>query len=216
MGWQRARTDEQKESRRQAILTAATELLAESRPEEVSFNAIARQTGLAKSNLYRYFGSREEILLHILGEDLAEWMEAMVAAVEAVGPEAEADTIAHALAACAAARPRMFMLLGQLAAVLEQNVSDEALYDFKIGLRDLAVETSQRLHAAIPRLTPEHAYQLGVHQFILLQGLWPNANPPEVVKRVMQRPELCAMHVTFEVALEQSLALVLRGMLVAR
>ena len=61
--FERARQPEQKELRREAILEAATELLAEKGLHDISLSAIARRAKLSKANLYRYFESREAIFL---------------------------------------------------------------------------------------------------------------------------------------------------------
>ncbi len=70
MSYQRARRPEQKEERREAILAAARDLAVERSVRAVSLGDIAREVGLAKSNLLRYFESREEIFLTLL---LREW-----------------------------------------------------------------------------------------------------------------------------------------------
>ena len=72
MSYQRARRPEQKEERREAILAAAHALAVERSVRAVSLGDIAREVGLAKSNLLRYFESREEIFLTLL---LREWEE---------------------------------------------------------------------------------------------------------------------------------------------
>ena len=61
--FQRARDPEQKEQRRQDLLAAARRLIVAHGVAAVGLSDIAREVGLAKSNLYRYFASREEILL---------------------------------------------------------------------------------------------------------------------------------------------------------
>ncbi|MDX6524592.1 MAG: hypothetical protein QOI43_103, partial [Gaiellales bacterium] len=59
--YQRARSAEHKEERREAILAAARELAAERSVREVSLGDIARRVGLAKSNVLRYYETREEV-----------------------------------------------------------------------------------------------------------------------------------------------------------
>ena len=66
-GFQRARRPEQREARRQAILDAAAAMLAESSVTEVSLRELSKRVGLAKSNVLRYFESREEVFLELTG-----------------------------------------------------------------------------------------------------------------------------------------------------
>src|ERR1700753_227814 len=76
MAYRRARRPEQKEERREAILAAARELAGESSVREVSLGEIGRRGELAKSNLLRYFESREDIFLVLLEREWDDWMTA--------------------------------------------------------------------------------------------------------------------------------------------
>jgi AcrR family transcriptional regulator len=60
--FQRARRPAQIEERKEAILLRRAPL-PKNGLENVSFTDIAREVGLAKSNIYRYFESREHICL---------------------------------------------------------------------------------------------------------------------------------------------------------
>src|ERR1700678_1277514 len=64
--FQRARRPAQIEQRKDAILHAALVLFQKRGLDEVSLNDIALEVGLAKSNIYRYFESREHIYLVVL------------------------------------------------------------------------------------------------------------------------------------------------------
>ena len=77
--FQRARKPEEQQLRREAILRAAAELFDAEGPQGAGLNAIAARAGFTKSNVYRYFESREEVLLSLF---LAE-LEGFVAAFEA-------------------------------------------------------------------------------------------------------------------------------------
>src|ERR1700724_4628324 len=72
--FQRARSEEQREARRQAILGAAAAMLAEMPVAEVTLNELSRRAGLAKSNVLRYFESREAVLLELLDSAWQDWL----------------------------------------------------------------------------------------------------------------------------------------------
>ena len=65
-------TDEQIEEKRLAIAHAAAELIFQQGYNETSVSQIARKTGIGKSTIYDYFSSKEEIILALLDEPLAE------------------------------------------------------------------------------------------------------------------------------------------------
>ena len=70
LSFQRARKPEEREIRREAILTAAAELFDAEGPQGAGLNAIAARAGFTKSNVYRYFESREEVLLSLFLAEL--------------------------------------------------------------------------------------------------------------------------------------------------
>src|SRR3954451_9868785 len=72
--FQRARSDEQRAARSQAILDAAAAMLDEMPVADVTLNELSRRVGLAKSNVLRYFESREAVLLELLDRALREWL----------------------------------------------------------------------------------------------------------------------------------------------
>ena len=93
MAFQRARSEEQREIRRQAILDAAAAMLDVMPVSEVSLNELSRRAGLAKSNVLRYFESREAILLELLDRATKLWLselpEQLAAGVAADGTPGE-------------------------------------------------------------------------------------------------------------------------------
>src|ERR1700675_3551854 len=118
--YQRARRPEHKEERREAILLAACELAAERSVREVSLGDIARRVGLAKSNVLRYYETREEVYLRLLMREWEAWQVAVAARLWAAAPTPEA--VATALAGSLAERPLFCDLVSQMAATLERNV----------------------------------------------------------------------------------------------
>lgn len=74
MTFQRARTEEQREIRRRAILDTASAMLDEMPVAAVTLNELSRRVGLAKPNVLRYFESREAVLLELLDRFLREWL----------------------------------------------------------------------------------------------------------------------------------------------
>src|SRR5208282_6169219 len=110
--FQRARSQEQREARRQAILGAAVAMLAEMPVAEVTLNELSRRAGLAKSNVLRYFESREAVLLDLLDSAWQDWLVQLEAdlaeAVDTSAPLAvRADQLGAAVAASPASRPML-------------------------------------------------------------------------------------------------------------
>ncbi len=85
--FKRARSDEQRELRRQAILRVAADMVAVMPVADISLNELSRRVGLAKSNVLRYFESREAVLLDLLDSAWRAWLDRLDAAL-ARGTEA--------------------------------------------------------------------------------------------------------------------------------
>lgn len=212
MTFQRARSPEQKAERRDAILAAGARLLEASALEAVSLNAIAREAKLAKSNLYRYFKTREEIFLALLVDDIEQWADRSERAVLALPDDPEVEALAQALVGAMMRHPRMIRLLGQLVSVLERNASVEAIIAFKLRVKGLAMGQASRMAAKVVWLTEPMAQQLTFFQMALLQGLWPHHDPPPNVVAACQHPELQDMNQPLEPSLVRAVALLLRGL----
>jgi DNA-binding transcriptional regulator YbjK len=104
--FQRARSAEQREMRRRAILDAAAGMLAEMPVAEVSLNELSRRAGLAKSNVLRYFDSREAVLLELLNSAWQEWLGQLGEGLAGVDAGASAAERGDRLAPCWPARSR--------------------------------------------------------------------------------------------------------------
>lgn len=213
-GFQRARSPEQKAERRASIVAAAASVHAEAGLDGTTLSAIARCAGLAKSNVYRYFESREHILLSIVHDDWQDWVDALEAALMTrPGEQRTPYEVAAAFVRVTVARPRLCELLSVLSSVLERNVSETAILEFKTKGIGVAMRMVNALHAALPALSVESAVVFTKTMFLVVAALWPAAHTPPQVQAVMARPEFEAMRVDFEGLLQQSSEALLRGLL---
>jgi TetR/AcrR family transcriptional regulator, cholesterol catabolism regulator len=67
------------ESRRELIVRAAAEVIAEMGLERATLDAVGERVGLSKASLYYYVKSKEELLGHVIAHVLATQEEAMAA-----------------------------------------------------------------------------------------------------------------------------------------
>ena len=61
-------------ARRTAIMAGARDMLAEKNVGDISLRELSDRVGLAKSNVLRYFDSREAIFLEVLDEEFQAWL----------------------------------------------------------------------------------------------------------------------------------------------
>jgi AcrR family transcriptional regulator len=217
--FQRAHSPEQREVRRAAILATAAQMLTEMPSAAISLNELSRRARMAKSNVLRYFESREAVLLDLCNTEIDSWVSALSDTLDTVvNPSASVGHRAHCLVDAVvdslASRPVLCDLISAQASVLEHNVSTTAVLEFK----RLSVASVERLAALVLRCVPELGAD-GAARFtalaaMLTSSVWTHANPPAAVRAAYDAdPALAAYRITFAPTLRESLQTVSAGLL---
>ncbi|MEN3585844.1 helix-turn-helix domain-containing protein [Streptomyces sp. ZYX-F-203] len=82
---------------RAALLDAARSLLSDGGTEALTFPALAERTGLARSSVYEYFGSRAAVIEELCAVDFPVWAAEVEAAVaREASPEARVEAYVRA------------------------------------------------------------------------------------------------------------------------
>ncbi|MFI8952399.1 TetR/AcrR family transcriptional regulator [Streptomyces sp. NPDC053750] len=215
---QRARSEEQREIRRRAILDTAAAMLDEMPVAEVSLNELSRRVGLAKSNVLRYFESREAVLLELLDTFLERWLaelaDELAAGIEAhAAPDVRAGQLAEVLSRSLADRVVLCDLFGAQGGVLEHNVSVEVVKRHK--------RSSLARLAAMTELMRRHVPELGdgAQLFCLMSLVSAGAlsayvpPPPSLLVAYADEPALGVLHLELRDALRVSFTAALLGVL---
>ena len=142
-------------ARRAAILEAARTMLTEKGVVgEISLRELSHRVGLAKSNVLRYFDSREAVFLEVLDEECQAWLaelDDLLGRPRARKPNyANEIRVATTVADSLVAEPLLCELIGSMAGVLERNISGEFAKDFKAR----ATERTLALSALVARHLP--------------------------------------------------------------
>jgi len=214
--FQRARRPDQKAVRRSALLRAAAALLDENGLDGVSLNAVALRAGITKSNVYRYFETREAIFLELLLEDEARWVERLERRLAALPRRGDADAVARGVAKSLADEPRFCSLIAAVNSVLEKNLSPAAVLAFKRTTGELGTRAALAIHRALPDLPANALAPLQRYLHALVAGLEPMAHPPPAVSEVLARAEFAEMRVDFRRDLEGAVAALLAGLIAKR
>jgi len=217
--FQRARSEEQRAVRRKAILDTTAAMLGEMPVAQVSLNELSRRVGLAKSNVLRYFESREAVLLELLGDASQELVEhldtALPEAVDADAPVTErADRLAAVMTDAFAERPVLCDLISAQAAVLERNVSTEVAAQYKRSSIAHVFALAQRVRTHVPELDERDAVRFVAAALMVVTAAWPHAHPSPAVLAVYESdPELAVLRLHFATVLRESLEVLLSGLL---
>jgi len=215
--FRRARNEEQRAARRQAILHTAEAMLAEMPVAELSLNELSRRVGLAKSNVLRYFESREAVLLELLDAAWREWLDALAVALPvgvAVPVDERIEQLAAVLARTLVERPILCELGSASAAVLERNVSAEVAARFKRAALADTIGLGRLVRGVIPELGEVAAARFAAATVLVAGSLWAYCQPsPAMLAAYAADPELAAMRMDFGAAVRDLLATLLAGLL---
>jgi AcrR family transcriptional regulator len=186
MGFSRARTSEQKRQRIEEVVKATARLYDSVPYDDITFAAIAKETGFARSNLYIYFSSKEEILLELLARDFEKWVENLEEAFH-VRKTYSLEEIATIWTDHLYQHKRLLNLLSILLTVLEKNVSVEALAKFKIESMDTQKRAHQLLSAIFPEASETELQAFLRSQLALAQGMYPMTELTEHQKKAVEQ-----------------------------
>jgi AcrR family transcriptional regulator len=208
-GFQRARSPEHKEQRRDAILAAARKLGARDGVRSVSVTDIAAEVGIHKSAVLRYFETREEIYLDLTAEGWRAWAAALHDVLDGV-PSATADELAVALSGTLAERPFFCELLSHASLNLERGVSKESVRAFKLTALDAVAD----IRALITRVRPRSdGMELISAVVAFAASLWQVSHPPETLAQLYaEDPRLAHAVVDFRPRLELLTRAVILGL----
>ncbi|MEU5262196.1 TetR family transcriptional regulator [Amycolatopsis sp. NPDC021455] len=216
MTFQRARNEEQREIRRQAILDTALAMLDEMPVADVSLNELSRRVGLAKSNVLRYFESREAVLFQLLERAMGDWLaevpDELAAGVDPNLPARErGDRVAAVLSASLARQTVLLDLVNAQTNVLEHNVSVDVVVRHKrSALADLTTADGL-LRRYLPELG-DGARSLAMLTLILAGTLSAYCRPsPSALAAYEADPAVAALRLDLRTTLENAVATLIAG-----
>ncbi|WP_444925382.1 TetR family transcriptional regulator [Microbulbifer sp. TRSA002] len=174
MKFQRARSEAQIEQRQQNILKTARELCIEFGVLKWSLNELGRRSSVTKSNLYRYFGSREEVLMHLFAIEL----ESLTCSLEQLMGEGRSnvESVSKVIAAQYGERPLFCELLSISASILEHNIDVECNRQFKQSMQKTILRHANALKVSLEWISDDRAFWVARVIFTFTAGLWPVAN----------------------------------------
>ncbi|WP_349866306.1 TetR family transcriptional regulator [Leifsonia sp. WHRI 6310E] len=211
----RARSVEQRAQRREDILGAARAMLDDTRVADLSLNELARRVGLAKSNVLRYFESREAVLLDLYDREFREWLDALEERLAAT-PERTAGSLAAAVAETVAARPVLAELCASAPGILEHNISGEIARAYKRGMLTSAARLAALAEPWIGGEEPDALVFVGAVT-LAIGGIWSSCRvSPGMAEAYALDPELARYRLDFASSLRTGVAVVIRGLRAGR
>lgn len=195
-------------------MDAAAEMLAESSVTEISLRELSRRVGLAKSNVLRYFESREAVFLELLDRAVREWIGELPERFSRRTEGDPAERVAEVIAESLAERPLLCELISVTAGVLERNISMDVARRFKLGTLEAHGTLAALVREQVPGLSEAGAFHFAAATSLIVAGLWPFANPTEQVLAAIKELNVDVPHLIFADMLRETLVNQLAGLLV--
>jgi AcrR family transcriptional regulator len=219
----RARRPEQKQQRREDILTAARELALAEGVRAVSLAGIAARAGIDKSALLRYFETREQIFLELTAREWPAWVQALHEGLDDAVPAAAAgggrgpSLVADVVAQSFGDRPLFCDLLAHTPLNLERNVSPEAVRGYKLISLAAVGEAADVVHRVLPDLTERECQEFISALASLAGTVWQIANPvPALAALFAADPALAHACVDLVPRLRRTGEILLAGLIPSR
>jgi AcrR family transcriptional regulator len=207
-GYQRARSVERKEERRNTILDVARELAETTAYADITMDAVARGAGLGKSTLYGYFETKEELFIALVDMEFAKWFADVSATVAGITDFKE---MSARICSTILERQTLMGLLAMLHPVIEHGIDRETALRYKTLFLERSTVTARALETAMPFLGPGGGMHFLVLLHALVIGLTHMSNPSPVCAGVLADPQFAAIRVTFEKPLALGVSILLAG-----
>jgi len=186
MDFKRARTDAQIEERRKEILIACAELFDKGDVDDVHFKAIGKMTSFARSTIYKYYTTKEEILLDLLLIDVMNWIYDVREFTEK-HEELTKEEFCREFTQSYVKNERLLRLMSILYSVLEKNCSLEKLTEFKKNLMGFMAPLYQSIQKFFPTSNDEAIQTFISTTSSYILGLYPSTHISEKQKKAIEQ-----------------------------
>jgi AcrR family transcriptional regulator len=210
--FQRARRPEQKRLRETAILEAALELALRDGIRNISLADIAKNVGMHKTALLRYFETREDIYLHLAIEAWQNWADVLGAELKSLAT-GDVRGVAMAVGRTLEDRPFLCDLFTHSPLNLERNVSTQTLFGFKLAAFTAVQSLANALQVVLPELPERDCTDVIGAVSAIAAALWQISHPPQTVAQLYaENPQLAFPYGDFVATIARFTEIMILGM----
>jgi len=211
--WIRARSDEQKQSRETQILMAAGILFRQHDFKEVTLVTIAKAAGFTRSNIYRYFGSKEEIFLVIMEQEFDQFAKRVNKVLNSQECQSPEDLV-RILVGNLIQQETLLELLPIMNSSLERYSGKDQVLAFKQALHSTVGSMIVAIRLVFPRLSEAAILDILMGFISLAAGLYPLTKLTPVHQEIrLEHPELSSLFFEFQERMETLLLRIVQGVL---
>jgi AcrR family transcriptional regulator len=207
---QRAMLDEDKQLRRQAILTAAAALLLEHPEQLASVEDVARGASLAKGTLYLYFATKEEIYLAVHEQQSHSFFDTLETQLARERNRPGLKRLTRGVVEAIKQHPA-FLPLAIQCPEFERKADPEVVARCKAGIGARLQQIGTTFEDHYPNLKKGEGARLLIRSYGLMLGLWQLTAPTPIRERLFERADLAVFRQDPLVQIEAALHTLWRG-----
>jgi AcrR family transcriptional regulator len=197
----RKRAARQREERKAKILRVARSTFSRLPFVEVTLDSIGQAADVDRGVASMYFGSKEELFLLLLREELSDWYSKLEAELGGADGKLSDSEVAALLARSLSDRPQLTRFVSFEAVVLEQNLDAMEAYRYQRWRRDRMAAVGEILERSAEGLGEGEGLRLLHRVQLLTAALWPAAEPKGAASYEVGDPDFVAFEVDFEAEL---------------
>ncbi len=210
----RATSLEEKDDRKNRIMEAVDGLFREMNYKSIRMEQIAGKAGLSKGTVFFYYKTKQELFLAYSRVQIGSWhdevdsrLEGLAAGRRKLGIEEFLGVIRELMRG----RRTLFRLITIMDSIIEVDIDEAILLDFKLFLNSRMMKTGSLLDKIVDIFKPGDGIRFYLYEYFIIKGLYPMTDQPPAVKKLHKRPELKAWNIDFEETLIGMLRVLLNG-----
>ena len=166
--WIRARTEQQKSERLQEIYDVARKLLSVQSFDSITLSSISKELSFSRANLYRYFQSKEDLYLSLMGNEVECFANELLHRLRDIENDSISVFLAVWIPTFVEAKT-LRVLLSMTGTILEQNCSDVILIQAKKNMMKVLMN---KTIPTMQRVLSSHSQQdcIELHETLVLIG----------------------------------------------
>lgn len=215
MEFVRARSDAQKDLRIQQIKEIAIKQYEIHGYDKISMKSISSELDFSRSNLYKYYTSKELIFTDILCDDLLLWTDELCSRLEKEEKMSHRDLCTF-IAEVTARHMRMIGLITFLPPILSKSVDIKALMVYKDKISGKMDYFLSLLQKHIPELSLREIYLFGEYQFRYSMSSYQTMLREPIEGLMPEADELCPINFDFESSYKEYVYIILKGIIANR
>lgn len=182
-------------ARKEEVITACAELYQTMSFKEITIKEIGNETTFARTSIYNYFQTKEEIFLALLQREYELWVNRL-RQLRAEHEKMTGEEFADALARSLEERKNLLKIMSMNHYDMEENSRLERLTEFKVAYGKSLAEVRNCLDQFFPEMTVQDKQDFIYSFFPFMFGIYPYTVVTEKQREAMTKAKVNYVYMT--------------------